>query len=187
MRTTTLIGVGLLFVVAPALAQERPKAEIGTGLGLTVLAPDGGDAIVLFGIPGAGTASIPALVAPVLYVTFFTSPQVMVEPQFHVSVINSGGETAYSTAVMGQVGYLFAPERTGSAYLAGHGGVAALDLGGFSSTEVSGAAGFALGYRVALRSGPAVRVEARYRRWFGDAFDQLNDIALVFGIGAVIR
>jgi hypothetical protein len=182
-----LAGIGLLFLTAPALAQDGPKAEIGTGLGLTVLVPDEGDAITIFGIPGAGTGSLPAIVAPVVYATVFATPQLMVEPQLHLSVISGGDETLFSVAFMGQLGYLFTPEKTGSPYTAVHGGILAVDLGGFSDTETSGAVGLGVGYRFEIGSGAAMRVEARYRRWFGNVFRKTNDIALVFGIGAVIR
>lgn len=182
-----LAGIGLVFLTASAMAQNRPKAEIGTGLGLTVLAPDDGDAITVFGIPGAGTGSLPAVVAPVVYATVFATPQLMVEPQLHLSVISDGEETFFSVAFMGQFGYLFTPERTGSPYAAVHFGILAVDAGGFSDTETSGTAGFGVGYRFQIGSGAAVRLEGRYRRWGGNVFDNLNDIALVIGIGAVIR
>ena len=177
----TICTVALLTTLTSATyAQESAKAEIGTALGVTISIPDDGSTLTTFSVPGGSDFTG----SPFLYATIFATPSVMVEPQINLTVLSGGGDTVWRTSLMGQLGYLFQPERTGSAYVAGHAGILAAGNG---SSESSQAVGAAVGYRQVLGSGAAVRFEARYRRWFGDIIRDVNEITLGMAIGGVIR
>lgn len=179
MRFTTFFATSLVLCPLAAGAQNGPRAEIGTALGVTIDIPDDGDALTSVGIPGAGsyfgTSS--------LYATIFTDGPVTVEPQLGVTLLTGGGETVWTTSAIVQLGYLFTPEQDGSGYAAVQGGLLAAGNG---DSEASGVAGAGIGYRYQVASGAAIRIEGVYRRWFGSLLSDLNTVAVRFAVGAVI-
>ena len=174
MRTSAMLLTASALLATAALAQE-PGVEIGAAFGVTLTIPEGGDAEMFAGVPGAGTL----LGLPSLYATFFPSPSYMVEPQLAFEY-NSLTEGAVISPML-QLGYLFTPGAKASGY-------AAVNGGGFFRTESgasnSGSIGAGFGYRVRVSSGAAFRMEALYRRWLGESY-KLSDVVLRFAFGAV--
>jgi hypothetical protein len=175
MKTLILALAAGLIVTVPLRAQEATKFEVGTHLGASILIPEGGSTEVVIGIPGAGTA---AGLFPPIYLTIYAQ-HLMVEPQVAFVYESSGGNGLFDGAL--QVGYLIQPQSAGSPYFAFH-GLTVNSFGEGSSTEW--AAGASLGYRQVVKNALGLRVEARYRRFFES---HLNDVAIVFGIGAAIH
>jgi hypothetical protein len=183
MRAVRLLGfVGCLSQLCGSTltAQAKtPSTEVGTSLGLTILSAPGTRGVTQFGLPGEGIQA-----SPTLYATFFTSPSVMIEPQIAFSLLAGSGNTVTSLGLAVQVGYLFSPAQSGSAYLAANAAFQTVNLSsGFGSASGPGF-GAALGYRFKVRNNVAIRVDGRYRRWFSD-YQDLNEIGLGLGLGAL--
>jgi hypothetical protein len=175
MQRIILTVAAGLFAALPLHAQEPTKFEIGTHLGASILIPSEGSTETVIGIPGAGTA---AGLFPPLYLTIYTQ-HVMIEPQIAFFYESSGSNGLINAAL--QLGYLVNKESKGSPYFAGH-FLTVNAFGNGGSTEW--AAGASLGYRQLVRDALALRVEARYRRYFES---DLNDIGLLIGIGAAFH
>jgi hypothetical protein len=175
MKTLILAVAAGLIVTLPLRAQQAVKFEVGTHLGASILIPEGGSTSVVVGIPGAGTA---AGLFPPIYLTIYAQ-NLMIEPQLAFVYESSGGNGLMDVAL--QAGYLIRPTSAGSPYFAFH-GLTVNAFGDGSSTEW--AAGASLGYRQIVKNALGLRLEARYRRFFES---HLNDIGIVFGIGAAIH
>ncbi len=178
----TFIGLTLA-LAAGATAQERPRFEIGTALGVTITVPDGGgDNITSFGIPGGATVFTP----PPIYVSIFATPNVMIEPQISFLTVSGSGESETFFSGVAQLGYLFTPERSGSPYVAAHAGVLSFSNG---SSESNVGIGGGVGYRVAVGTGLAVRFEGRVRKWTDESSwpGRATEWMILLGIGGVIR
>ena len=172
-------GVCLPFFACTILAgQAKPGAEVGTSVGLTILSASG-SSLTQFGIPGNGIQA-----SPTIYATFFASRSLMVEPQAAFSSLSGGGSTLTSLGVALQVGYLFTPAATGSGYLAANGAFQSTSLSGGGGSLSGPGLGAALGYRFKVRNNLAIRLDARYRRWFSD-YSDLNEIGFGLGLGAI--
>ena len=167
-------------VAAQGKLSPKPSAEVGTMLGVTIVSQSGFSTSTHVGVPG-GIGPAP-LFSPMLYATFFASPSVMVEPQLAFSTTSGGGESATFFTFVGQIGYLFTPSASGSAYVAANGAFQTANAGGGT---VSGPGfGAALGYRFKVKSSLAIRLDGRYRRWFSD-FKDVNEIGFGLGLGAL--
>jgi hypothetical protein len=178
MRATLLLLCALMGLAGAVRAEEATKLEVGTSMGVAFTFVDG-EQVTRFGIPGAGTF----LGLAALYFTTFPHPHVLVEPQLHLQVLAHDGDSDSVVSGMLQIGYLLGPNDAGSFYFAAHGGGLFLDTGG---SETLPALGVAAGYRWQFARGGAVRLEARYRRWFDDP-DDLDELAFTLGIGGVFR
>jgi len=178
-RSTTLsmsIAVATLLAAAPTQAQQG-GVEIGTEAGVSVLRA-GGSNVTIFGIPGASIQGSSAI-----YATIFTSSNVAIEPQLNFTAIRAGGETLSSLGFAGRVKYFFTGTSVGSAYLVGDGALSRLSGGGESESDF--AVGGGIGYRSVINDALGFHIEGRYRRWFDD-FADVNEFALVVGLGAIV-
>lgn len=178
MRITAAFLVLTCLGLGTGVAQTKQSAEIGTSFGVTVLSRSGTSSLTAIGIP----AGVGAAVQPSIYATIFATPSVIVEPQVSFSSLSSGGSSVTTVDLGAQVGYLFAPGARNSAYVAANGAFQSLSDGtSFSGFGVGGA----VGYRMRVGSGFAVRLEARYRHWLGD-FDGINEIGFGIGLGGIL-
>ena len=175
MRTIGIATAVSLAFGSLVTAQERPGAEIGTSLGVTILS-GGGESVTHFGIPGTGIFG-----QPTMYVTIPSGP-LLLEPQIAFNIFSSDGETATTVGLGGQVGYAFQGAAVNSAYIAGSGAFQSLSGGGDSESDFG--AGAALGYRIMLGTSGVMRVEGRFRRWFDS---ELNEFALALGFAVRLK
>jgi hypothetical protein len=81
-----------------------------------------------------------------------------------------------------QVGYLLTPAERHSAYVAANVAYQSLSRYGESGEGIGGA----LGYRMRVGAGFAVRVEARYRHWVGSAFSGVSEVGVSLGLGGIL-
>jgi hypothetical protein len=175
------LAVAVLFATCSAAnAQaQNPSAEIGTSLGVTILS-QAGTSLTHLGVP-AGSGP---LVQPSLYATIFTSPSVMFEPQLSVVSLSSQGRTTTAVDLGVQLGYLATPGARNSAYVAANAAWQTFSTGGGFSQNGSGL-GAAVGYRMRVGAGFAVRLEARYRHWLG-GFSGINEFGFGMGLGGIL-
>jgi len=176
MRRFSTVVVALYTMGTAASAQAAPSVEVGTLVGLTILSRSG-TSVTYFGIPGDGIQALPTV-----YATFLANRYVMVEPQVVFTRISSGGSTVTSFGFSGQLGYLLTPSSPGSAYFAAN--IAFQSVSNGQSISGPGA-GAAIGYRFKVKNSLAVRIDARYRRWFAD-FKRLNEFGIGVGLGALL-
>ena len=184
MRPVTRCFVALLvllLVAGPVAAQARPKAEVGTMVGVTILKVSGFDSQTHIGVPG-GVGPLSTF-SPMLYASFFATPSLMVEPQVSFSSTSSGGTTDTFFWFAGQLCYLFTPNQQGSPYVAVNGAFQTWSETGSGSVSGPGIGG-AVGYRIKVKSSLAIRLDGRYRRWFSD-FKDTNEIGFSLGLGAI--
>jgi hypothetical protein len=178
------LAVALLFAacsaaIAANAEAQNPSAEIGTSLGVTILS-QAGTSITHLGVPAGGGP----LVQPSLYATIFTSPSVMFEPQLSVVSLSSQGRTTTAFDLGIQLGYLATAGARNSAYVAANAAWQTFSTGGGFSRNGSGL-GAAVGYRMRVGAGFAVRLEARYRHWLG-GFSGINEFGFGMGLGGVL-
>lgn len=171
-----------LAVAAAPTALAAQSTEVGMASGLSVFTAEGED-LTIFGLPGDGLFLPTANV----YATFFATPELAVEPQLGVVVVNGGGDTEWIARFGGQLGYHFSGGAVSSPYVAANGAwIRDVD------EDNSFSLGAAVGYRVLLPPGLAVRFELGYARWFiggGDElFDpvDLNQFRVGIGIGGLV-
>jgi Outer membrane protein beta-barrel domain len=177
MRITAAILVLTCSAAATAAAQEKQSVEIGTSLGVTIFTGSG-PTVTAIGAPAAfGPAAQPSV-----YATIFATPSVTIEPQLGLMHVSGSGTSITMVDVGTQVGYLVTPAERGSPYVAAN--VAYQTVSDFSSLHGVGVGG-ALGYRVRVGRGLAVRLEGRYRHWMGD-FHGLNEIGFAVGLGGIL-
>lgn len=174
MRRFTVIASTLSLVGTLAAAQSESKNEVGTLVGVTILSVSG-TSVTHVGIPGDGIQA-----SPTLYISIFATPSLFIEPQLALTSISSSGSHITSFAFAGQLGYLFTPRASGSGYVAAN--VAYQTLSDGTSINGEGLGG-AVGYRIKVKNSLAIRVDARYRRWFSD-FKDLNEFGIGLGLGA---
>ncbi len=178
MRITAAILVLTCSAAATAPAQEKQSVEIGTSLGVTVFTRSGSPSTTVIGAP----ASLGPAAQPGIYATIFATPSVTIEPQLGFTHVSGGGATVTMVDLGAQVGYLATPAEHGSAYVAAN--IAYQAVSDFTSFHGVGVGG-ALGYRVRVGRGAAVRLEGRYRHWMHD-FDGLNEIGFAVGLGGIL-
>jgi len=174
MKRYALLTFAILMMPCLASAQDTPDVEIGTNFGVSIVTADG-STITQFGIPGQGV-----LGQPIIYTTFFAG-SVMLEPQIAFNLTTSGGSTFTTLGIGGQAGYLFSGSTTDSPYVVTALGFQLIANG---STSTDFGLGGKVGYRVLIGEGVGFRVEGGYRRWLDN---QLNEITIGFGIGAIIH
>ncbi len=179
------VSVALLVAASTLAAQTKPTVEIGTRAGWSFLSYSDEDEIYsVITLPGASVQGLPTL-----YVAFFPTEEVVVEPQLGFDRY-SDGDDAYSRLRFGVAAkYLFLGASESSPYMFADGAMSRLSHGDDSETEYGFGGG--LGYRFVATEHLAVTLEGRYRRWFFDAEDTFvgvfNEFALVVGFGAVVR
>jgi hypothetical protein len=180
-----MTGRKLLLALAMATvptALGAQSTEVGMASGLSVFTAEGED-LTIFGLPGDGLFLPTANV----YATFFATPELAVEPQLGVVVVDGGGNTEWIGRFGAQLGYHFSGGDVSSPYAAANGAWIR------DSDENSNfSLGAAVGYRVLLPPGLALRFEAGYARWFiggGDEVFQpadLNQFRVGIGIGGLV-
>jgi outer membrane protein with beta-barrel domain len=168
--------------VAAQAAQAKPTAEIGTSVGVTIVSQTGTPTDTHIGIPG-GVGPLSTF-SPLLYASFFASPSLMVEPQVSFSSTSGGGTTVTFFLIALQVAQLFTPNEKGSAYVAANGAFQTFSPGGTATSLTGPGVGGELGYRFKVKNSLAIRLNARYRRWFLD-FKNVNEIGFGLGLGAI--
>jgi hypothetical protein len=173
--STVVVALYALGTLAGSQAVQAQNHEIGTLVGITTVTRSG-TSVIYIGIPGDGIQALPTL-----YATFLTNAHVLVEPQLVFTRISSGGSAVTSIGLAGRLGYLPAPSKTGSPYLAAD--IAYQSVSSGRSISGPGAGG-AIGYRFKIKNSLALRVDARYRRWFSD-FKGLNEFGFGVGFGAL--
>lgn len=178
-RAAVLLFATCSAPVAANVQAQAASAEIGTALGVTILSQSG-TSMTDVGVPAGGGP----LAQPSIYATIFTSPSVMLEPQVSVVFISSGGRTTTAFDLGVQLGYLTTPAERNSAYVAANAAWQTFSTGGGYSQKGLGLGG-AVGYRMRVGAGFAVRLEARYRRWHGD-FSGVNEFGLGVGLGGIL-
>ena len=176
MKPINLALLAALGVPSLVAAQGKPVVEIGTGLGVSIVS-GGGTTVTHFGVPGQGI-----LGQPTIYATFFAGKSVLVEPQMALNVLSSGGETATTVGLGGQVGYLFKGAAMNSPFLSGSMAFQSVSGGGVSDSEF--ALGARIGYRVLVGSSVGIRFEGGYQRWIDG---HVNEFTIGMGIGGIVR
>lgn len=178
---TPLLSLTVLLLTAVGAQEPRQSAEIGTSLGVTILSASGGS-ITTVGMP-VDAGPLPLFARPAIYATIFATPAMMIEPQVAFANISGGSSDNFTMLLVGgQFAYLIKPVKRNSPYIGANAAFQTLSAGG----TISGLGlGGALGYRVRIGAGFAMRLEGRYRRWLND-FDGINEIGIAIGLGGII-
>lgn len=126
----------------PAFAQQTaPRAELGASLAsVTVVLPKFGDSATLFGIPSGSLG----LFTPSVYVSFFPSTHLAIEPQVGLLVASGGGSTDYLLNFSAHVDYFVRGADVSSPFVFGGAGVVSASGGGNKPASVTGGAGYRL-------------------------------------------
>jgi hypothetical protein len=183
MRRARALALALVVSSAAALAAQGKSIEIGTFLGYTKLTQPGASAVTVWGAPGGSVNA-----SPTVYVTILGPRPAFIEFQAGYSRISSDNNLAESIDLLGRLGWLSKPFAKASWYAAADAAYehlhASTSFG--TSTSVSGPAyGGAIGYRLHVGRGAAVRVETHYRWWKGD-FDSLHEFGVGVGFGGIL-
>ena len=160
-----------------AQAQEKPRLEVGTQAGVTIMR-SGGESLTTFGLPGGGVAG-----ASTIYFSMFASPNVVVEPHLSLNRISDDDFSITTLGVDGRLKYLFSGAMSNSGYVFGDGAVIRTSAGDESESEF--AAGGGIGYRALISEAFAFHIEGRFLHWFDD-FASTNEFGLALGIGVVL-
>lgn len=181
MKSSTGWLAVLLVAAMPALAaaQQKPALEAGTyvGLGVTKVTGESGST-KMFSVP-TGT----------LYLAFFPTDKVFVEPEIALAVASDDG-TATSLGL--NVWFDVAPAgvNTNSLYI---GAAPALQRysyssGGFHDSESQYGIAGRVGYRILASEGFAVRIEAGYEHWLEKDDNPSGNVFTVrVGLGGVLH
>ena len=188
MRSRFLV---LLAVPLSLSAQARsiPESEIGFRAGWARLTSDDGaggtDKVSIIAIPGAVFSSPGGI-----HFTFFLTEKLALEPQFGYIRTSSNGFSSSLMFVGIQPQYFLGTDARRAPYLFAHVGILrdTDSGGGASNTDSQNAFGGGIGYRKVLRRVIATRYELRFRRFSADGpgGQELNEVALLFGLGALI-
>ena len=191
MRSISRFALLSLALPMVAIAQPKtvPESEIGIRGGWARLTSDDGaggtDRVNVIAIPGA------VFVSPGgIHWTFFLNEKLALEPQFGYIRSSNGGFSS-SLMFLGLQPELFLqPDARKAPYLFAQVGILRdTDSGGGSSnTDSQNVFGGGVGYRKVLRRVVATRYELRFRRFSADGPGgvELNEVALLFGLGFVI-
>ncbi|MGH7548086.1 MAG: hypothetical protein ACREMM_07920 [Gemmatimonadales bacterium] len=134
------------------------------------------------GRPPADAGPLPILARPTIYATIFVSPSVMVEPHVSFSSISGWGTSLTMVLLGAQLGYLFTPAARNAPYVGANAAFQSISAGGTASGLGLGGA---VGYRVRVGTGFAVRLEGHYRRWLND-YDGINEFGFAIGLGGIL-
>lgn len=172
-------------------AQPRsiPQSEIGIRAGWASVSSDDGaggtNTVTFLALPGAVFAMPGGI-----HFSFFVTEKFALEPQF--GYIRSSGD-GFSSSLMFvglQPQYFLLSDARRAPYLFAQVGILrdTDSAGGSSNTDSQTAFGGGIGYRKVLRRVIATRYELRVRRFSADGpgGQELNEVALLFGLGAVI-
>jgi len=173
MGALLLIGIGAVQISA----QTRPRFEIGTQAGLSIMSA-GGETVTTIGAPGGGFGGSPAI-----YAVLYGSSTVAFEPRLGFNRTSSDGSSFSTLDLAGRVKVFFKDPSESSGYTYGEGAV--IRVAGSSSSDSNFGAGAGIGFRHVATSLVAVNVEAGYRRWFVEG-DGLNEFNVAVGVGAIV-
>ena len=189
MRSRFLLLSLALPLSLGAQARSLPEPEIGFRAGWARLTMDDGlggtDKVSFFTLPGVVFASPGGV-----HFTLFLTEKFALEPQLGYMRSSSGGFTSSLMFVALQPQYFLGPDARRAPYIFGQLGLLrdADSGGGASNTDSQNVLGAGIGYRKVLRRVIATRYEFRLRRFSADGpgGTETNEIAILFGLGAVI-
>lgn len=183
MRLSLKLALLLLIESSVASAQQKlPGIEIGfRGGWAQVKAKDS------FSEEKSTAVAVPTgFFGPVsgIHATFFVSPRFALEPQFGLMRFSSNGNTFSLTMLAVQVMGFLAADAEHSPYVFGHFVTVQEASTGLASESHNGV-GAGFGYRTVVRKSLGLRSELRveHRKESGTT---INEIALLFGVGAVL-
>ena len=177
-----LVGAATWAFARSLDAQQHAEIELGTSLGVQWLSAPGANTVTTVGIPGNGIQA-----TPTLYLTAIVSRSLFLEPQISWMRVSTANGAAESLGFVARVGWLFRRTARESPYVAGD---VAYDRqqspSSFGATirDAGFAWGGAVGYRIHVGRGLALRFEGHYRRWGGD-FAPVREMGLGVGVGGV--
>ena len=184
------ILLALAFPVSiAAQARSTPESEIGFRAGFARLSMDDGlggtDRVTHIALPGVVFASPGGV-----HWTLFMTEKLAIEPQLGYIRTSSDGFASSLMFLALQPQYFLRPDARRAPYLFAHVGILRdTDSGGGSTnTDSQNVFGGGVGYRKVLRRVIATRYELRFRRFSADGpgGEELNEVALLFGLGMVI-
>lgn len=178
-KSASIMGALLLVAVGAVQisAQTRPKFEIGTQAGVSILR-SGGETVTTIAAPGGGFSGSPAV-----YAVLYGSSNVAFEPRLGFSRTSNDGSSFSMLDLAGRLRVFFSDPVESSGYTYGEG--ALIRVAGSSSSESNFGAGAGIGYRHVATSFVAVNLESGYRRWFLEG-EGLNEFSVSVGVGAVV-
>ena len=158
--------------------RKRPWYEIGANLlSVFVLKGESDDALKMVNV-GGGLSRL----SPSVYMSSFFTERLSFDFGLAYSYA-SLGEGSGNTRRVAQGGFSLFGRRSASS--SPYGRVFATTLDGDYFDSQFGA-GVGVGTRHVLRNTIALRYEVQYVRWFGDEFDQANQIEFLLNVGAVL-
>ena len=189
MRSRFLLLSLALPLSLGAQTRSIPEPEIGFRAGFARLSVDDGlggtDRVTLVALPGAVFASPGGI-----HWTVFLTEKLAIEPQFGYIRTSTGGFASSLMFLALQPQYFLGPDARRAPYLFAQVGILRdTDSGGGSTnTDSQNVFGGGIGYRKVLRRVVATRYELRFRRFSADGpgGEELNEVALLFGLGMVI-
>jgi len=175
----SFLGALLLIIVGvgQTSAQARPKFEIGTQAGLSIMSA-GGETITTIAAPGGGFGG-----SPTIYAVLYGSSNVAFEPRLGFNRVSSDGSSFSTLDAAGRIKVFFDDPSESSGYTYGEGAV--IRVGGSSSSDSNFGAGAGVGFRHVAASRVAVSIEGGYRRWFIED-EGLNEFTVSIGVGAIV-
>ena len=145
---TMLFLTAALLATRPEMARaQEPRVEVGASLASLVVGLGDNDGS-LFGIPSGGFG----LVNPGVYVSLFLGSHVAIEPQIGLLRASSGGDSATTVNLVGQLNYFISGATEPSAYLFVAAGLTESSDPGTTPNTVGGGAG----YRIPVGEAPPV-------------------------------
>ncbi len=189
MRSRLLALSLVLPLTLGAQARSIPEPEIGFRAGWARLSVDNGlggtDHVSIISLPGA------LFVNPGgIHFTFFLTEKLAFEPQLGYLRSSSDGFASSLMFLAIQPQYFLRPDARRAPYVFAQVGILrdTDSGGGASNTDTQNVFGGGVGYRKVLRKVIATRYELRFRRFSADGpgGEELNEVALLFGLGMVI-
>lgn len=176
VRRRMMVGLMAMLALAaaavPAFAQDQPKVEVGASLAnLTVGLGD--NDFTTFGVP----SSLSSFMTPGVYVSFFATPKIAIEPQVGLIVISGGGETDHLLNVAGQVSYFTRGAGASSPFIFG-----TVGLVNASDEDSVTSFGGGAGYRFRVGDSLTLRTDGRFTH-FSDGGG--NTLSLTLSIGGL--
>ena len=174
MFTVRIIGI-VCCLMAFVVPSQVSAFEIGANLlSIRVLrGVEGGDGATFISLGGLATTN------PALYISGSISDQVAFDLALGIASITADDETV--TAWTGQSGITyFLQGRKNAPYIKSFAAIS-----GGSGADSSFGAGVGIGYRHVVQNIMALRFEAQYLRWFGEA--KANDIKIRMSFGVVLE
>lgn len=158
--------------------RKRPWCEIGANLlSVFILKGESDDALKMVNVGGGLTR-----LSPSFYMSSFFTERLAFDFGLAYSYVALGEGSGRSTRVA-QGGFSFLGSRSASGSPYGRVFATTLDGDYFNSRF---GAGVGVGTRHVLRNTIALRYEVQYVRWFGEEFDQANQIEFLLNVGAII-